>query len=210
MQLSLDFLDASAIEEVPVTLWREVFDALGWPASLEGKRETFTHADVAEAIRRDDLSDFLVHALEILHTLGTEKGREAIVGVMEERRVRLKTLPEGASERELAMHLYLGHRNDASLADVLARAQIEAQDGGDQCRYNEFLGAEPRRVNDVCKKREPLRDAVLRHCQEADLGDHVQVDVLEDDDIYVFTQECPFSFKMPIGTCAYRLCPGVR
>ena len=45
MQLPLIYLDASAIEEVPLPLWREAFEMLGWPASLGDKQATFTHDD---------------------------------------------------------------------------------------------------------------------------------------------------------------------
>ena len=95
MQLPLVYFDASAIEEVPLALWREAFETLGWPASLAGKQASFTHDDVRDAIRNDDLADILLHALEILHTLGTEAGREAITSIMKERRVELHELPDG-------------------------------------------------------------------------------------------------------------------
>ena len=114
MQLPLAYHDASAIEEVPLALWREAFEPLGWPASLTDKQATFTHDDVRDAIRNDDLTDNLLQALEALHTLGTEAGREAITSVMKERRVQLHNLPDGVSERELAMQLYLGQRGNAS------------------------------------------------------------------------------------------------
>ncbi len=78
------YLDASAIEEVPLDLWRDVFATIGWPASLGDKQTHLTHDDVREAVRTDDLEADLLYALEILHTLGTEAGREAIVSIMSE------------------------------------------------------------------------------------------------------------------------------
>ncbi len=199
MQMSLTYLDQSAIEEVPVDLWREVFDTLSWPPSLTNKQDRFTHDDVAAAIRSDELSESLLYALESLHTLGTEAGREAIIGIMQERRVQLQALPEGASERELAMRLYLGQRTDASLADVFARAQVQVQESGDQRRYNEFLGIEPRPIQHAKKKGEQLCAAVLQHCKDADLGEHVKVDVLDDDGIYVFSILRTDRMKKPLG-----------
>ena len=175
MQLSLLYLDASAIEEVPLTLWKEVFEAFGWPTSVAGKWPSFTHEDVQLAFRNDNLTDNLLQALEVLHTLGTEAGREAITSVMTERRVQLHELPDGASERELAIQLYLAQRSNASLADVFARVQTQVQESGDRRRYNEFVGKEPRAISDLKGRREMLRAAVLRHCQDCDLGDHVQV-----------------------------------
>ncbi|MGH7603319.1 MAG: hypothetical protein ACRENK_04885, partial [Gemmatimonadaceae bacterium] len=75
MQLAFAFFDAAVIEEVPIDLWREVFDATGWPAALTSKRASFTHEDVLPALQ-DSPSDSLLQALETLHTLGTEAGRE--------------------------------------------------------------------------------------------------------------------------------------
>lgn len=186
MQLPLAYLDASAIEEVPLGLWREVFEVLGWPQLLTDRRDTFTHEDVRGVLRHDDLSDGLLHALETLHTLGTEAGREAIVSVMNDRRVRSDTLPADIGEREFALRLYLAQRGDASLADVFARAQTHIQEGGDHRRYNEFLGKESKPVTNLAAKRDALGVAVLRHCRDSDLGEHVQVDAFEDDGTYVF------------------------
>lgn len=202
MQLSLSYLDPAAIEEISIDLWREVFDALGWPSSLTNKRDNFTHDDVAASIQQDDLSDDLLYALESIHTLGTEAGRDAIISTMQERRVEFQSLPEGASERELAVRLYLDQRNDASLADVFARAQVQIQEKGEQRRYNEFLGVESRPVHNVKKKREQLYAAVLHHCQQTDLGEHVKVEVFEDDGIYVFSVLRTDRIKKPLGVIA--------
>ena len=199
MQLPLLYLDGSAIEEVPLTLWKDVFEAFGWPTSLVGKRSSFTHEDVQDAIRNDNLTDNLLQALEALHTLGTEAGREAITSVMTERRVQLNELPDGASERELAMQLYLAQRKNASLADVFARVQTQVQESGDRRRYNEFVAKEPRAVSNLKRRREMLRAAVLRHCQDCDLGDHVQVEVFEDDGAYVFSVLRSDRMKKPLA-----------
>ena len=187
MQLALAYLDASAIEEVPLALWSEVFDAYGWPASLAGKRDIFTHEDLKGALRDDDLSDGLRHGLETLHTLGTEPGREAITSAMNARGVRVKALPPETSARELAMHLYIAQRGDASLADVFARAQTQVQEGSQSSRYHEYIGKESKTIANLQKKKAALHAEVLRHCRTSDLGDHVQVEAFEDDGTYVFS-----------------------
>ena len=199
MDLPLIYLDAAAIEEVPLALWRKAFETLGWPASLRDQEATFTHVDVQDAIRKDDLADNVIQALEILHMLGTEAGREAITSVMSQRGTQLSELPGGASERELAMRLYLAQRDNASLADVLARAQTQVQEAGDRRRYNEFLAKKPRTVGDLQRHREMLRVSVLRHCQDSDLGDHVQVEAFEDDGIYVFSILHSDRMKKPLA-----------
>jgi hypothetical protein len=187
MQLPLAYLDVSAIEEVPVDLWIEVFEALGWPASLATKRDKVTHENVRDALRNDDLTDGLLYALETLHTLGTEAGRETIVSTMNGRGVRTDTLPTETGERELALRLFLAQRNDSSLADVFARAQTQIQEGGDHRRYNEFLGKEAKTVYELKAKRDALCAEVLSHCRACDLGEHVQVEAFEDDGAYVFS-----------------------
>ena len=199
MQLPLTYLDASAIEEVPLALWREAFETLGWPESLSDKRTTLTHDDVRDAIRHDDLVDNLLQALEVLHTLGNEAGREAITSVMMERSIQLHELPDGTSERELAMRLYLAQRGNASIADVLARAQTQVQEAGDRRRYNEFVAKEPGTVSDLTAHREKLYTAVLCHCQDSDLGDHVQVEAFEDDGVYVFSILRSDRMKKPLA-----------
>ena len=61
MQLSLPLVDAATIEELPIDLWRELFNVTGWPKSIGGKRNAFTHDDVLSALaaRRRD-GQFLV------------------------------------------------------------------------------------------------------------------------------------------------------
>ena len=52
MPIPLAFMDASVIEEVPLELWRETFDAIGWLTSLQEKRASFTYDELLEAIER--------------------------------------------------------------------------------------------------------------------------------------------------------------
>lgn len=186
MQLPLAYLDAAAIEEVPVDLWQDVFDAVGWPPSLASKNGSFGHEDILRALERDPPSDSLLQVLEVLHTLGTETGRDAIQAAMQDRRVSTSGLPSNKGEKEFALRFYIAQRSDVSLADVFVRAQIQVQETGDQRRYNEFLGKEARCIRNLSAKKEKLREEILRYCREADLGEHVQVEAFEDEGTYVF------------------------
>lgn len=199
MQLPLVYLDASAIEEVSLDLWRDVFEAFGWPTSLGYKRDTFVHDDVREALLTDKLPDGLLHALETLHTLGTEQGREAIVSTMRDRRVPLDRVAGESGEREFALRFLLAQRSDASLADVFARAQIQMQEAGDHRRYNEFLGKEAKAITNLVARKEALREAVLSYCQQCDLGDHVQVEAFDDDGVCVFNILRSHHAKKPLA-----------
>lgn len=186
MALPLAYLDSATIQEVAVDLWKDVFDATEWPASLATKKDSIGHEDIVGALQRDSLSDELLHALETLHELGTEAGREAIVSAMNDRRIPLDTLPANSGEREFSLRFYLAQRKDASLVDVFARAQIQIQEGSDQKRYNDFIGKDPRTITNLSDKVERLRAEVLQHCQKSDLGEHVHVQAFEDDGVFVF------------------------
>jgi hypothetical protein len=186
MSLPLAYLDAAVVEEVPMDLWHRVFEEVGWPASLRPNAESFTHADVLDAFARDEPTDGLLQLLEALHTLGTEGGADAIQTALDDQRVSRNVLPAGAGERELAVHLFLAQRKDASLADVFARAQVQVQAQGEHRRYHEFLGSKPRGVQQLAAKVRAFEEATRAYCQERDLGDHVQVRAFDDDGAYVF------------------------
>lgn len=186
MQLPLAYLDATVIEEVPVDLWRKLFQEIGWPESLVGRKNSFAHKDVLDSFEHDDPADELLQAIEALHALGTESGRDAIISAMNDRRVPLEILPADAGEREYALHLFLAQRSNASLTDVFTRAQIQVQEGADHRRYNEFLGKDARVVPNLNAMRDALRDATVAYCRDNDLGDHVQVRAFDDDGDCVF------------------------
>lgn len=199
MALPLAYLDAAVIEEVSLDTWKDVFDFVGWPVSLMDRRASFTHENVLQAFQKDDPSDHLLQALETLHDLGTEAGRDAIVTAMNDRRVPLDTLPTNTGEREFALRLFIAQQNNASLADVFARAQTQLQEGGDQRRYNEFMGREPRSVVTVRAKAEMLKELVLQYCRDSDLGEHVEVRAFEDEGAYVFTILRSHHVKKPLA-----------
>jgi hypothetical protein len=181
MQIPLAYMDSAVLEEVPLPLWTELFEAVGWPESLAAKRSIFTHDDLLEAIQRDRLSDELLLALETLQNLGTPQGRETIAAVMNDRHIPLDALPHGGGERELALRLFLKQREDGALAEVFSRAQVQLQEG-EHRRFNDFTGKKAQRVRDTASKSKALEDAIREFCKQSDLGDHVQVRVFDDDD----------------------------
>jgi hypothetical protein len=186
MTLPLTYLDVAAIEEVAVDVWTEVFEATGWPMSLVEKKGSIGHADIVDALRKDSLSDELLHALETLHELGSDAGRDAIVAAMNDRHIPLDTISQNSGEKEFSLRFYLAQRKDAALVDVFARAQIQIQEGGDQKRYNDFLGKDARSFTNLSAKIDALRQHVLEHCKKSDLGEHVHVQAFEDDGVFVF------------------------
>lgn len=181
MQIPLAYIDSVVLEGVPIPLWAELFDAVGWPESLAPKRKAFTHDDVVAAFQRDVLNGELLLALETLNKLGTPQGRETINAVMSDRHVPLDALPHGAGEQELAMRLFLKQREDGALAEVLSRAQVQIQEG-EHRRFNDFIGKKAQRVRDAASKGKAIEDAIREYCKLSDLGDYVQVRVFDDDD----------------------------
>jgi hypothetical protein len=186
MILPLAYLDVAAIEEVAVDVWTEVFEATGWPMSLAKKKGSIGHADIVDALRKDPLSDELLHALETLHELGSDTGRDAIVAAMNDRHIPLDTISQSSGEKEFSLRFYLAQRKDAALVDVFVRAQIQIQEGGDQKRYNDFLGKDARSFTNLSAKKDGLREHVLEHCKKSDLGEHVHVQAFDDDGVFVF------------------------
>lgn len=198
MKLPLAYL-ASMIDEVPPDLWAELFDAVGWPASLKAKRQSVMHEDIFNALTQDDLSDDLLLGLEAVEMLGTEGGRDAIATAMNDQHVPLHRLPSAGGARELALRLFLVQRDDAILADVFARAQIQTQEGSDHRRYNEYCAREARPVSGLKEKATALRAETLKYCAEQNLGDHVQVVAFEDDDFCVFRVVRSHHIRKPLA-----------
>src|SRR5262249_49148975 len=107
MQIGLAFIDAVVIEEVSLPLWRELFDAVGWPASLAGRGESLTHENILLSFGHDTPSDELLQALETIDDLGTPEGRETIGTILIDRQIPPGTLPQDTGEREFALRLFL-------------------------------------------------------------------------------------------------------
>lgn len=185
MKIALSLLDATVVEEVPVELWRQLFDGIGWPKSLD-KRDDLSHSGLLKALERDNPSDELLLALEALDVLGSEKGGEAILGALQDQRLPADSLARDASTRELALRLFLAQRHDAAMAEVFVRAQSAAQERGDVRHYHEFLGREARRVTNLKERCAALEAATRVYAQEQDLGDHVHVRGFQDDDSFTF------------------------
>ncbi|MCI0665847.1 MAG: hypothetical protein L0220_32730 [Acidobacteria bacterium] len=181
MQIPLAFADPAVIEEVSLPLWRELFDALGWPASLLGKSESLTHDLIVSSFQSDALSDELLQAIETVHDLGTPEGRETISALLADRQIPSITLPQGLGERELALRLFLSQRSDGALAEVFSRAQVQIQEGNHR-RFNDFIGKKPKHIRDLSTKYQALERAILDHCRQEDLGNYVQLRVFDDDD----------------------------
>lgn len=185
-QLPLAFHDVTLVEEVPTSLWRDFFDAVGWPPSLESKNE-LRHDDIVRALRTDAPSEDLLGGLAAVFELGSEAGREAIVQALSDRALAPDRFQSEPGARACAMRLFLEQRTDPVLRDVMARAQIAAGETAGRRRYAEFLGIERRSIKRLTEKAERLREARRAYCDENDLGEHIQVHAFEDEDLGTYT-----------------------
>src|SRR5579859_7744842 len=123
MQIPRANMDAAVLEEVSIPLWRTLFDAVGWPASLSAHRTgQLTHDDILQALD-GDLNEELLLALEALQSLGTPEGRDSIAAIMSDRHMPLDALPHDLGAPEFAIHLFLKQRDGGAFADVFAKAQ---------------------------------------------------------------------------------------
>jgi len=181
MQIPLAYANLDVIEEVSLSLWRNLFKTLGWPTSLDDKKDSLTHDEIMVAFRNDTLSDELLQAIETIHDLGTPKGRETIASMLADRQIPASTLPQGLGERETALHLFLAQRNDGALAEVFSRAQAQIHDSNHR-RYNDFIGKRPEGIPNALAKDKELKDVILKYCKKEDLGKHVEVRSFDGDD----------------------------
>lgn len=199
MQLSISLMDSSAVEEVSLDLWRCLFDAVGWPATLATGKEEICHSHVAEALQRDSLGDELLQAIEAIHVLGTESGAEAIIRALDDQHMASTILVDGLGERELALQLFLAQRADAAMAEVFLRARVETEARGATGAYYEYLGREARSVKAPKSKAAQLRAMTLQFCRDRGLGKHVEVRVIEGDDACMFHVHRSHRLRKPLA-----------
>lgn len=197
MQLPLAYLDASAIEEIPLEVWSDLFERVGWPGSVRPDR--FDHDSIRDSLQRDEPSDQLLLALEAIHSLGTGEGREALLEAVGDRCVAVERLPSDCGDREFAARLFVLQLSESDVSDAFVRAQIRIHAAGQHATINEFRGIEAKPIASAKTARRSLENLVLSHCAENDLGDHVQVDAFEDDGCHVFQVIHSDRTKKPIA-----------
>ncbi|MGE3957422.1 MAG: hypothetical protein AB7H96_11945 [Vicinamibacterales bacterium] len=187
MKFSLPYL-TGMIDEVPPEAWRDLFEKVGYPASLSGAPEALTTEGILAALRDDEPSDELLEALDAIDTLGTDAGRQAIETALADQHILPNVLPGDEGDRVFALRLFLAKLGDVALAGVFARAEIQAQQAAGSRAVNEFVGKEPRRVAPPKKKKVAglLEQATVQYCLERQLGAYVRLQAIEDDDVWIF------------------------
>lgn len=181
MQSSFASINSVVLEEVSIPLWRELFDAIGWPPSIVGTGHLLTHESVMNALHRDSLSDELLLAIEAIDDLGTPAGRETITAQLIDRQIPPDVLPPNLGEREFALRLFIAQRGNGALAEVFSRAQVQNQEGTFR-RFNDFSGKQPGALHKLRDRQKALEKEILDHCRAQDLGEHVHVRLFDEED----------------------------
>lgn len=197
MQLPLAHLDASAIEEIPLDAWQELFEAVGFPESLVGA--SLSYEAILASFANDAPSTGLLHALEAIHSLGTELGRDALLEAWRDRHLDEAPLPVDCGEREFAVRLFALQKSDPAVEAAIVHARIKVLATVEQRSVHEFRGTVAGQVIRVGDAKAQLKERMLAHCKENDLGTHVQVDVFEDDGAWVFQVTHSDHTKTPLA-----------
>lgn len=176
-------LDLVAIEELPLALWRRVFEVVGYPSGLSPTN--LSHAAIIDHVGGGDVSEQLIEVLQVLHDIGTESGLEAMNAVAEAHQCdlgQILVLPP----REAAVQLWLSQRADPAMQELFTRVQMQAETRREPRAFREYVGKTARAVPEWKGVQERLRQLVQALCKEEGFGDHVDVrGYLSDGDVRV-------------------------
>ena len=195
-QVPLAFLDAAAVEEIPLVLWQEVLAISR--VVVPGGGELSSHAEILDALQTASASAELLEALQSINELGTEGGREAIVEALTDAQIDLQGIPD-CGEREFSLRIYLRQRLDPALAEAFDRAQVRLQEGEKRRAYHDFFGRSALAVMDLPRAKARLAELFLAHCREQGLGEHVQVRAYRRDELLVFQVLHTYRTRNPLA-----------
>lgn len=163
---------------VGASTWQRVLDAAGEHERLKG--QPFTHDGLWKSLASDApaAGSDLLDALEVLHELGTDGGRDLIQQAAEDQQVDLQSSDDEPS-RELAARVWIQSRQSTPFAEVLRRARVNAHEVGHPRVYREFVGKKI--LSTISLDRKRLLTAVQGWCQEHRRSEAVEVYVCERD-----------------------------
>lgn len=87
--------------------------------------KSLTYDAIRASFASDDPPDGLLLALEAIHGLGTEAGREALLRAMRDWHLDEAQIPDDCGEREFAVRLFILQKKDPSVAGAFVRAQSQ-------------------------------------------------------------------------------------
>lgn len=168
--LPTGFHDVTALMEVTTVTWRSVLNAAGESARLNG--ETLTHDRLWESFTSDAPGKELLDALEVIHELGTDAGRDLLEQAAADQRVQLGATHD-EPVRELAARMWTQSRRNTALAEVLVRARVNSLEAAHARSYREFVGNSASASGAFDGKR--LRAAVSKWCTENQKSEAIEV-----------------------------------
>lgn len=153
--LSATFLNPTTWLEVQGRTWEQLLSlACETGRLVNGK---FEFDPFWQSLSATPPADLLEEAMQAIHALGTDEGRDLIRQAANDHNVELD-IPDDVPARELAARLWMQSQTNASLAAILVLAKAGVSESSDIRTYREYLGDGPlKRALD----KDRLKQAVL-------------------------------------------------
>lgn len=134
--------DIVPIEEVPLDQWREVFDTLGWPASLS--RERFDYAALGNLLDEGQLPGGFVLLLQALHELGVDDGVDVLLEQAVDLGIDTAAWPTELGPRGFVVAVWLRGRGEPKVAQAIQLARLTLFERAAPLSPREFAARECR------------------------------------------------------------------
>lgn len=156
--LPSSFHDSTAFMAVATVTWRAVLDTAGESQRLAG--ETLTPEGLLASLTSDPPGIELRDALETIHELGSEAGRDILQQAAADAQVALGVIDE-VPTRELVAQLWIQSRTTDAMATLLTRARVNSPALAQERQCREFAG---KRTTVDAIDNEQLATAVKSWC----------------------------------------------
>jgi hypothetical protein len=153
--LPLKFQDATAFVELDQTTLRNILDVAGEAERLSG--ELPTGVRLQASLNETPPGKELLSALEVIHELGTEEGRNHVLNAADDQELVIPGLDD-LPAKEFIARVWIQSRKLTKLQVVLERARITALEIGQNRTYREFA---PKDIaNLTALSKEQLKSAI--------------------------------------------------
>ena len=191
--------DVRLIEEVALDRWRELFDAVGYPAALES--HPLTHASIERVLFAEKVDTALIDALETIEELRSERGRECLVRSADDLGCSRASWPTEFTSGELALHLWIRQFKDDTIAAVLSQARIRAFETGTRRPHQDFAGKSARRLSyGEAELRTRVQEEAIAWLRVNERGNYAEVKcyVRGDDTVFQVIHAEPIKSELAI------------
>lgn len=153
--LSATFLNPTTWLEVQGGTWEQLLPLAGETGRLVNGK--FEFDPFWQSLSATKPAGLLEDAMQAIHALGTDEGRDLIRQAAKDQNVELD-IPDDVPARELAAQLWMQSQTNASVAAILVLAKAGVSESSDTRTYREYLGDGP--LNGTLDK-DRLKQAVL-------------------------------------------------